>query len=83
VLAAADGGVREDLVWWAAAGIEYDFRKWFALRGGYRLGTDTAGLSAGAGASVPVGKTRIGADYAFLQHEALGATHRAALRLEF
>jgi hypothetical protein len=55
------------------AGGEWLLRHVVALR----LGNDVGHLSAGAGIRLP----RLDVDYAFLQHEDLGVTHRVSLRI--
>jgi hypothetical protein len=64
----------------AGVGAEYDYDDRFQLRGGYLLGYDAVGLTAGMG--VKFSSYRI--DYAFVPYRYdLGTTHRIALGVSF
>jgi len=69
-----DGDVR------AGFGAEYDYNDRFQVRAGYRVGYDTADLTAGIG--VKFKSYRV--DYAFVPYQYdLGNTHRIALGVSF
>mgnify|MGYP003300158562 FL=1 len=52
-------------------------------RMGTHLGHDTAGLSAGAGLRVRLGKIMAVVDYAFVDYDLLRSTHQVSLGIEF
>jgi hypothetical protein len=61
-----------------SVGGEYSIMRVFALRAGYKTGSDlgaTAGLRAGCGFTL----SRIGLDYAFAPYGELGSSHRVSL----
>jgi hypothetical protein len=70
---------------WVNAGIEYEFMKLFAIRGGYRLLADEGRLTLGAGVRSPkFGSLDAAVDYAYAKFgDVLGATHRITLTIGF
>ena len=52
-------------------------------RTGMHLGHDTAGMSAGAGVRLRLGKMMAVVDYAFVDYDILRMTHQVALGIEF
>jgi len=53
------------------------------LRGGYRLGTDLSGLTAGVGVTVPLPGLRLRADYAYSAFgKYFGAVHRFTIGVQ-
>lgn len=61
----------------------------FAVRGGYKVGSEIkdldslAGLTAGAGFAINAGLIKYQLDYAFVPYGELGTTHRVSLTLAF
>jgi len=65
-------------------GLEYSFLKMFSLRGGYKMNTDEAGLTFGAGVRLELGNALgINADYAYSDLGALKGAHRVSLGVSF
>lgn len=65
--------------WRQNLGLEYWLLDKLALRGGYQLGVDLGGLSAGAGFRF----SGLGLDYAFVPYSALGNSHRISVNYAF
>jgi hypothetical protein len=67
------------------AGLEYSFKDYLFLRGGYNFNYDTEKMAAGAGVRFPIAplKTNANFDYAYTDMETLGAAHRLSLRIRF
>ncbi len=67
------------------AGLEYSFKDYLFLRGGYNFNYDSEGLAAGAGVRFPISalKTNANFDYSYTDMETLGAAHRLSLRIRF
>lgn len=65
------------------AGMEVRFQEYLALRGGYRFGYDTEGLTVGAGVAMPLGDSRLLFDYAYAVHDLLPDIHRVSLGMRF
>jgi hypothetical protein len=68
-------------------GVEYTFNRLLSLRMGHRFNNDLgdfpAGLSAGAGLSVPIGTFRGKVDYAYTDMGYLETVHRFTVGFEF
>lgn len=65
-------------------GAEYNFRDYFFLRGGYKLGYDSEKYAAGAGFKFPIGSAQSARlDYAWSDLQTLGAAQRVSLELGF
>jgi hypothetical protein len=64
-------------------GSEVQFVDYLFLRGGYRFGYDTEGLTLGAGVSVPLGDTRLTFDYAYALYDLLPDINRFSLGVRF
>jgi len=65
-------------------GLEYSFMKMFCLRGGYKINTDEAGLTFGAGARLGLSEALgITADYAYSDLGALKGAHRVSIGVSF
>jgi hypothetical protein len=66
-------------------GMEYGFRDFLFLRGGYNFNYDSEKMAAGAGVRFPISALRTNAnlDYAYTDMETLGAGHRLSLRVRF
>ena len=65
-------------------GAEYNFRDYFFLRAGEKLGYDSEGLTAGAGFRFPIGSAQAARlDYAWSDMKTLGAAQRVSLELSF
>lgn len=75
----------QDEKFYPSVGVEYWFRRAFALRGGYKFGYDTANLGAAVGLSLGFGVkvAGLGVDYAFLPFGDLGNIHRFGVWLQF
>ncbi len=65
--------------WRQNLGLEYTLMDSLSLRGGYLLGYDLGGLTAGAGFKWG----SLGVDYAFVPYSIVGSTHRVSLSLSF
>jgi hypothetical protein len=64
-------------------GAELKIVKYFALRGGYRLGYDLESFTLGAGVLLPIGDGRIVFDYAYAIQDLLPDLHRISLGCSF
>jgi hypothetical protein len=64
-------------------GTEYAYMETAFLRAGYVFRHDTAGLCAGAGASLPMAGYKLGIDYAFSNYTILDNVHRFSFRFTF
>lgn len=64
-------------------GVEWSYRRTFALRTGYNADADLLKFSAGAGFIAQLGATRGSLDYAFTDGGILGAIHRLSLGVRF
>lgn len=66
------------------AGVEYGFKNYVFLRGGYNINYDSEGLAGGAGFHFPVAAAgEADLDYAYTDLKDLGSSHRVSLRFEF
>ena len=65
--------------WRQNVGMEFQVFNSFALRGGYKFGVDTGGLTAGAGFRFGA----MGVDYAFVPFSELGDSHRVSANIRF
>ena len=65
------------------AGTEIRILDHFFLRGGYRFGYDTEGMTLGAGVSVPLGDTQLTFDYAYAVYDLLPDINRFSLGVRF
>jgi hypothetical protein len=66
------------------AGIEYGFKKYVFLRGGYNINYDSEGIAGGAGFHFPVSVAgQADLDYAFTDLKELGGSHRVSLKFIF
>jgi|GEM_PF-2292465 fibronectin type 3 domain-containing protein len=66
--------------WLVSAGAEIKFLSCLFLRGGYKSGNSDEGFAVGGGFKWP---SVCDMDYAFVPHDALGATHRISLSFNF
>tara|TARA_Y100001934_G_scaffold209226_1_gene247530 strand:+ start:98 stop:1123 length:1026 start_codon:yes stop_codon:yes gene_type:complete len=81
---AADGIKANDYTVYGNVGMEYGYREFGFVRAGYRLGHDTAGLSAGGGLRYPLNRgITLLVDYAFVDYGILELTHQFSLSVEF
>jgi hypothetical protein len=74
-------------------GVEYSWRQLFYVRGGVKRtigqpifaedATSEEDLTVGAGVAVPLGFSRVNADYAFASFSRLGSTHRISLSFTY
>lgn len=78
-----DGLKPSDYTVYGTIGLEYSWQRLGFLRTGLHLGHDTAGLSAGAGARIRLGKIAAVIDYAFVDYDILKFTHQVAIGFEF
>ena len=65
------------------SGLEWGWKRMFALRGGYNFNADALKLSTGAGFSGGIGPMQGSLDYAYTDGGALGAVHRMSLGVRF
>lgn len=67
------------------AGLEYGYRDFLFLRGGYNFNYDSETFAAGAGVRFPISAINTAADfdYAYTDMQTLGAAHRLSLRIRF
>lgn len=68
-----------DYIVYGGLGVEYSWRDMAYVRGGTRIGHDTAGLSAGGGVKI----RGIMVDYAYVNYGILNETHQFGISLEF
>ena len=78
-----DGIKPNDYTVYGTMGFEYSWQSMAFARTGMHLGHDTAGLSAGAGVRVRLGRMMAVVDYAFVDYNILRMTHQVALGIEF
>jgi len=66
-------------------GLEYGFKDFLFLRGGYNFNYDSEGMAAGAGVKFPISSLKTDAffDYAYTDMKTLGAGHRVSLNVRF
>ena len=78
-----DGVHPNDNVEYVGLGGEYWYNGLVAVRGGYKINTDEAGLTAGAGFRIPVGGRTVMLDYAYADWNKLEMVHRASIGFAF
>ena len=78
-----DGIKPNDYIVYGTMGLEYSWQNLAFVRMGTHLGHDTAGLSAGAGLRLRLGKISAVVDYAFADYDLLKITHQLSLGIEF
>ena len=78
-----DGIKPNDYTVYGTMGFEYSWQNKAFARTGMHLGHDTAGLSAGAGVRLRLGRMMAVVDYAFVDYNILRMTHQVALGIEF
>ncbi len=79
----ADAINPSDYVLNGSVGFEYGWNGMAFLRSGMHWGHDTAGLTAGAGVKVRLGRMQAQVDYAFADYDVLINTHQVGLSVEF
>ncbi|MDT3696857.1 MAG: PorV/PorQ family protein [Ignavibacterium sp.] len=62
-------------------GVEYNWKKTFYLRAGYKFNVDEQNISIGAGVNVPVSIANVSLDYAYSNFVRLGSAHRFSILL--
>jgi hypothetical protein len=67
----------------AQVGAEWNFRKMFFLRGGYRFNYSVATWTFGGGFAIGIGGIGARADYSYGDYQTLGGTHRFGLGVSF
>ncbi|MBI4179941.1 PorV/PorQ family protein [bacterium] len=82
LLATMDYWIPKDDADAAGIGLEYRPSKYFALRGGYQIGSDFTGFDAST-YGVTFSFEHFGIEYAFIPREKLGDVHRAGLNVRF
>ena len=80
---AVDGVVPNDYTPTGHVGLEYGFKNLGFIRGGARLGHDTATISGGGGIRLKTRALAIVIDYAFVDFGILKLSHQVGLGLEF
>lgn len=83
VTVAMDGINPIDFTTYGGLGVEYAWKETAFIRGGTRLGHDTAKFTFGAGAQIKTGGMTIGMDYAYANFSILENTHQFAISLGF
>ena len=64
-------------------GVEYGYKNFLFLRGGYKFNVETENFSGGIGLKVPVSFTKTSVDYSITNYKELGFTHRLSINLLF
>lgn len=64
-------------------GSEFSFFDRIYIRGGYRFNYDDENLTLGAGANLPVARSKVYFDYSFARYDILPSVHRISLGLDF
>ncbi len=62
-------------------GLEYSWREILFLRGGYKLNVEGQDFSFGIGSQLPLGIAAVTVDYAYVNLDRLGASHRFSILL--
>jgi hypothetical protein len=78
-----DGVVPNDYTFTGHLGLEYGYNNLGFIRGGVRLGHDTATISGGGGIRLKTRALSIIIDYAFVDFGILKLSHQVGLGLEF
>ncbi len=78
-----DGVVPNDYTFTSHLGVEYGFREMAYIRGGMRMGHDTATFSGGVGIRLKTRPMTFHIDYAFVDYGILKLSHQVGLGLEF
>ncbi len=78
-----DGVVPNDYTFTSHLGVEYGFREMAYIRGGMRIGHDTATFSGGVGIRLKTRPMTFHIDYAFVDFGILKLSHQVGLGLEF
>ena len=78
-----DGIKPNDYTVYGTMGMEYSWQNLAFARLGSHLGHDTAGLSAGAGLRLRLGKMVAVVDYAYVDYDLLKTTHQVSMGIEF
>jgi len=79
----ADALNPSDYILNGSIGMEYGWNNLAFLRSGMHWGHDTAGLTAGAGVNVRLGRIMAKVDYAYAGYDVLANTHQVGLSVEF
>lgn len=79
----ADGLNPNDQEEHLAVGAEYQFQQKYSLRIGHAGGINNKGLTAGAGAILPLGTSSLRIDYSFEDHEFLSSVSRFSIGFAF
>ncbi len=80
---AVDGIVPSDYTFTGHIGLEYSYRELTYVRGGLRIGHDTATVSGGGGVRLQTRAMTFNIDYALVDFGILKLTHQLGLGLEF
>lgn len=64
-------------------GVEYSYKNFLFLRGGYKFNVETESYSGGIGVKVPVSLAKTSVDYSIANFKDLGFTHRISLNVLF
>ncbi len=78
-----DGIKPSDYTVYSSVGMEYGWHDLAFVRVGTHLGHDTAGLSAGGGINLRLGKMALQVDYAFADYDILKNTNQFSIGLKF
>jgi len=80
---AVDGVVPNDYTFTGHVGLEYGYKEMGYIRGGLRMGHDTATISGGGGVRLQTRAMTFNIDYAFTDFGVFKLTHQVGLGLEF
>jgi hypothetical protein len=78
-----DGIKPSDYIVYGSVGMEYGWENLAFIRAGTHINHDTAGLSAGVGLNLRLGRMALRVDYAYVNYDVLKQTNQIAIGLEF
>ena len=78
-----DGIKPSDYIVYGSMGMEYGWENLAFIRAGTHINHDTAGLSAGVGVNLRLGRMALRVDYAYVNYDVLKQTNQIAIGLEF
>ena len=78
-----DGIKPSDYIVYGSMGMEYGWENLAFIRAGTHINHDTAGLSAGVGVNLRLGRMALRVDYAYVNYNVLKQTNQIAIGLEF
>ena len=78
-----DGIKPSDYIVYGSVGMEYGWQNLAFIRAGTHINHDAAGLSAGVGLNLRLGRMALRVDYAYVDYDVLKQTNQIAIGLEF